>query len=140
MTTASDAEGQVRQLGTRWAEAEVAGDTDTLDAIAVDDFTLVGPFGFVLDKAAWLDRYRSGAFVTTSLDWHDVTVRTYGDTAIAIGTQTQQAAYQGNANDGDFRVTHVFLHRGGEWKLAGAHVSLGSLPGPPGGPPGGGGS
>jgi hypothetical protein len=103
-----------------------------------EDFTLVGPFGFVLDKAAWLDRYRSGDFVTTSLDWHDVTVRTYDDTAITIGTQTQQAAYQGNANDGDFRISHVFVRRDGEWKLANTHLSLGSLPGPPpGGPPAG---
>jgi ketosteroid isomerase-like protein len=140
MTTDSDAEDQVRQLGARWAEAEVAGDTDFLDAITVDDFMLVGPYGFTLDKATWLDRYRGDTFVTTSLDWHDVTVRTYGDTAITIGTQTQEAAFQGTANNGDFRISHVFVRQGGEWKLANAHLSLGSLPAPPGGPPGGGGS
>ena len=128
MTTITD---QVLALGARWAEAEVAGDTGTLDAITTDDFTLVGPFGFVLDKAAWLDRYRSGRFATTALDWHDVSVRQYGDTAVTVGTQTQQAAYEGRANDGDFRISHVFVRQGDEWRLAAAHLSLGSPPGPP---------
>jgi hypothetical protein len=35
------------------------------------NFMLVGPLGFVLDKAQWLDRYSSGDFVTSALDWRD---------------------------------------------------------------------
>ena len=52
----------------RWVDAELAADVDTLDALVTDDFRLVGPFGFVLDKQQWLDRYRSGDFTTTTLD------------------------------------------------------------------------
>ena len=100
---------QIRDLGGRWVDAEVAADVETLEALATDDFRLVGPFGFILDKQQWLDRYRSGDFSTTTLAWHDVDVREYGDTAIAIGTQTQQAAYRGSPSNGDFRVTHVFV-------------------------------
>ena len=58
----------VRQLGEQWAQAEVAGDTVALAAMVTDDFRLVGPFGFILDRRQWLDRYDSGRFVTTELN------------------------------------------------------------------------
>ena len=114
---------QIRDLGGRWVDAEVAADVETLEALATEDFRLVGPFGFILDKQQWLDRYRSGDFSTTTLAWHDVDVREYGDTAIAIGTQTQQAAYRGSPSNGDFRVTHVFVRAGHDWAIASIQLS-----------------
>jgi len=114
---------QVRGLGARWVDAEVAGDVDTLDTLATADFRLVGPFGFVLDKQQWLDRYRSGDFATKSLAWHDVDVRDYGDSVVTIGTQSQQAAYKGSPTDGDFRITHVFVRAADHWLIAGMQLS-----------------
>jgi ketosteroid isomerase-like protein len=121
----------VLDLGRRWAAAEQAADTGTLDRIAVDDFTLVGPFGFVLTKEQWLDRYRDGDLVTSHLEWHDVEVRDYGTAAVAIGVHTQKAAHKGRANDGSFRATHIAVQEAGEWKLAGIHLSPLGLPGGP---------
>ncbi|BCJ37627.1 hypothetical protein Athai_51300 [Actinocatenispora thailandica] len=114
---------EITELGRRWVAAELQGDTDTLDELAVDDFTLVGPLGFLLDKKQWLDRYRSGQFVTDELDWHDVTVRRYGDTAVAIGIQQQRAAYRGRPSDGQFRVTQILVRQDDRWRLAGLHLS-----------------
>ena len=114
---------EIRELGRRWADAEERGDADALSALAVEDFTLVGPLGFVLDKQQWVDRYRSGDFVTHSLQWDDVSVRDYGTAAIAIGRQTQRAAYRGAASDGQFRITHVAVRTGDAWLLAGIHLS-----------------
>ena len=128
--TATD---EIRELGERWAAAEVAADTTTLESMVIDDFRLVGPFGFILDRQQWLDRYRSGDFTTTALTWHDVEIREYGDTAVSIGTQTQEAAYKGTPSNGDFRVGHVFVRRDGRWLIAGIQLSLTSPPGPPAG-------
>ena len=125
---------EILALGARWAAAEQHGDTATLDELAAADFRLVGPFGFVLDKTQWLDRYRSGALVTSSLVWDDVTVRDFGNTAIAIGRQTQRASYQGQPADGQFRVTQVFVHDGGRWALASLHLSQAAPPGRPSSP------
>jgi ketosteroid isomerase-like protein len=120
MTTTAQ---QICDLGSRWIDAELAADVETLDDIATDDFYLVGPFGFVLDKAQWLDRYRSGDFTTSTMSWHDVDVRQYGDTVITIGTQSQQAAYKGTPSNGDLRITHVFVHKDDHWSIAGMHLS-----------------
>ncbi len=125
-----DTRSQILDLGARWVEAETRGDTTTLDEIATADFRLVGPFGFVLDKPQWLDRYRSGDFATGSLVWDDVEIREHGDTAIAIGQHTQQATYQGRPADGRFRTTHVYVRAAGRWMLASLHLSQAAPPVP----------
>ena len=114
---------QIRDLGSRWLDAELAADADALDILATDDFRLVGPFGFVLDKQQWLDRYRSGDFATTALTWDDVALREYGDTVVTIGTQSQRAAYKGSPSNGDFRITHVFVRDRDRWRIAGMQLS-----------------
>jgi hypothetical protein len=73
---------QILTRGQRWADAEKRGDVDTVEALATDDFMLVGPLGFILNKQQWLDRYRNGDLVTRSLVWDEVDVRDYGAAAI----------------------------------------------------------
>ena len=51
---------QVLELGQRWAAAERAGDADALEPLLVNDFLLVGPLGFMLDKTQYLGSRRSG--------------------------------------------------------------------------------
>jgi ketosteroid isomerase-like protein len=126
----SDTRAEILALGTRWAEAEQSADTATLDQMAAADFRLVGPFGFVLGKSQWLDRYQTGGLVTSSLIWDEVEVRDFGQTAIAIGRQSQQATYRGRPADGQFRVTHVFVRDGSDWALASLHLSQAAPPGP----------
>lgn len=126
----STTQEQIIQLGQRWAEAERRGDTATLDAISTDDFTMVGPVGFVLHKPEWLRRYDSGNLVTTSLVWDETEVRDYGDTAVVIGRHTQRATHRGRPVDGSFRTTHIAVRRAGEWLLAGLQFSLIAPPTP----------
>ena len=125
----ADTRTQILALGARWAQAEQDADTAVLDQLAAADFRLVGPFGFVLDKRQWLDRYSDGGLVTRSLVWDEVDVRDFGDTAIAIGRQTQQASYRGRPADGQFRITHVFVRDAGRWVLASVHLSQAVPPG-----------
>ncbi|MFC0542176.1 nuclear transport factor 2 family protein [Kutzneria chonburiensis] len=118
----------IEELEERWARAEVAGDVSTLDTLAAEEFRLVGPFGFVLDKAQWLDRYRGGDLVTTRLDWRDTQVRELGDTVLVIGIHDQAATYRGTASDGRFRSTHIWVRDGDDWRLAGTQLSPIGLP------------
>jgi ketosteroid isomerase-like protein len=132
MPTIRDA---IRELGDRWLAAEVDADVDTLETLVTDDFRLVGPYGFVLDKEQWLDRYRSGDFSTSHLSWDGPDIRDHGDAAISIGTQNQEATYKGTPTNGVFRITHVFVRRGDSWSIAGMHLSPTTPPSPPAGTP-----
>lgn len=114
---------QIHDFGARWVSAELDADIATLDALVTDDFHLVGPYGFVLDKQQWLDRYRSGDFVTTAMTWHDVAMRDYGDAVVTIATQSQEATYRGMPSKGDFHITHVFVRADNRWAIAGMQLS-----------------
>jgi ketosteroid isomerase-like protein len=114
---------QVLELGRHWAKAERAGDADALEQLLADDFLLVGPLGFMLDKTQYLGSRRSGDLRHKSLVWEDVRVRAYGDAAVAVGSQTQRTTYQGRDASGRFRVTQVAIRRGDRWILAGLQYS-----------------
>ncbi|MEV0780570.1 nuclear transport factor 2 family protein [Streptomyces sp. NPDC050433] len=113
------------EFGPRWAKAELGGDVDALDRLLADDFRAVGPRGFILDKAQWLERYASGLLIHDSFDWTEVEVRRHGEAAVAIGLQCQQSIVDGRDADGRFRATQ-FLARereGAGWRLVGIHLS-----------------
>jgi ketosteroid isomerase-like protein len=119
----TDEVAELEDFGKRWVEAELARDVIVLDALTHKDFILVGPLGFVLDKAQWLDRYANEDLVTSSLSWRDTQARVFGDCAVVIGTHDQQASYRGQPNNGQFRATHILVREDGAWRLAGMHLS-----------------
>ncbi|MGZ4295535.1 MAG: nuclear transport factor 2 family protein [Solirubrobacteraceae bacterium] len=120
---------ELADLDRTLTRAEIDGDVATLDALATDDFTLVGPVGFVLDKRQWLDRYRGGGLRTKALTFEDAVTHVYGDAAIRVGRHIQQAEFQGRAVDGEFRATHVAVRQSQGWRLAGVHLSpIGGAP------------
>jgi ketosteroid isomerase-like protein len=129
MSTPTTPPPELAELDRTLARAEIEGDTATLDALATDDFMLVGPVGFVLDKQQWLERYRGGGLHTTALAFEDATTRVRGDVAISIGRHIQEAEFQGRPVNGEFRATHIAVRDAGRWRLAGVHLS------PIGGPP-----
>ncbi|MDX3192461.1 nuclear transport factor 2 family protein [Streptomyces sp. MN03-5084-2B] len=126
-------EEQVREFGRVWAAAEERGDTEALAGLATEEFRLVGPLGFVLDRAQWLARYGDGGLVTEKLDWAEVEVSDFGGTAIAIGVHEQVATHRGNPVNGRFRATHVLVREADGWRLAGMHLSPIGAPFAPGG-------
>jgi hypothetical protein len=91
--------------------------------LATEDFILVGPLGFIVDKDQWLYRYSGGDLVTSALDWRDTRVRVFGDCAIVVGVHDQEAAYRGQPNNGQFRATHILVRENDAWRLAGMHLS-----------------
>src|SRR5262249_7665304 len=128
MTNTYMSQDQILDLGRRWADAELRADVATLDSLLDEDFTCVGPLGFVLNKDQYLAGRRSGDLKQESFTWQDVHVRVYGDAAIAIGSQVQKATYQGHDASGQFRVTQVFTRKGDSWVLASLHLSPISQP------------
>jgi ketosteroid isomerase-like protein len=119
---------EIMQTGQQWAAAESSGDAETLAGLVTDDFQVVGPVGFVLDRQQYLGRYQGG-FAPESVTWDEVTVRDYGAAAVSIATVTQRASFGGQRADGQFRVGHLFVRTGDRWQIANVQYSM--IGGPP---------
>jgi hypothetical protein len=121
---------EIEDLLRRFAEAQRLSDVDGLSGLLTDDFTLVGPLGFVVPKQQWLEQFRSGTLRIESLDWDEIDVRTraYEHFAIAIGGLTQAASYAQRPSNGQFRVTAIAIGSGTRWHLAGVHYSPCAVP------------
>ncbi len=128
----------VKALVAEWAQAERDEDGAALDGLLADDFVGIGPFGYVLTREQWVKRYESGVLRHQAFAFENPSVRVYGEAAVVIGSQNQRTTHQGNDVSGRFRATLVAIRTGGEWRLAGLHLSPQADAGPPAaGPPAG---
>ena len=117
-------EEELRKLSETWANAELRGDVTRLERILADDYTGIGPLGFMLSKQEWLARHQAGDLKYESFGLDELGLRVYNeDAAILIGRQTQQAVYRGNPIDARFRITLVFVRRQEEWQLVSLQLS-----------------
>jgi hypothetical protein len=112
---------EIMQVMSEFHQAELHGRRDQLAALLTEDFTSIGERGYVLDKTQWIDRHDEFRYL--SVDLTDLTVRTYDRTAIAVATQRSAAVWQGNPMDLRTRVSQVWIHRDGSWRLAAIQFS-----------------
>jgi hypothetical protein len=120
----SGPEADVLELAEDLRKAELRGDVAFLERVLAPNFAGIGPRGFVLNKAAWLGRHRSGDLKYERLERSDVGVRTYTDSAILLCTEESQTTYKGQpVSIGALRATYTFVRFRGSWHLAGAQYS-----------------
>ena len=99
------------------------GDADFLSRNLTDDFVGVGPFGFMLTKDQWVNRYASGDLHYDAFSLDEARVRVYGDTAVVVGRQSQAGNHQGRPLPPGGRATLIWVQEDGRWLLAGWHLS-----------------
>jgi ketosteroid isomerase-like protein len=118
---------------TTWADAERAGDAATTERLLTDDFIGIGPVGFQLPKAAWLQRQIGGDLHYDELSLDEVTTRQYGDCAVTTARWNARGTAQGHPIPETTRITLITVEDGGDWRLAGIHFSfIAGTPGAPG--------
>jgi ketosteroid isomerase-like protein len=124
---------QVEELLAKWVTAEGASDAATIAECLDEDFVGIGPLGFTLTKAEWLQRHSSGDLTYDSFAIEDTSVRQYDDVAIVVGVQVGTANYRGNpVPGGRLRVTIITVHNGVKRVIGGMQMSpMGPPPVPP---------
>ncbi len=116
-------EQALKKLSEDWITAELNGNIAALEKMLTDKFVGVGPRGFMLNKNEWIQRLRSGDLKYESLNWDEVTVRTYDTAAIVTGRETQKLEYQEQLMEGQLRTSLFFVKQQGQWRLAGVQFS-----------------
>ncbi|GAB3752757.1 DUF4440 domain-containing protein [Microlunatus parietis] len=120
--TAGD-DDQLRALVERWAELERTQDADGFADLLTEQFTGIGPVGFVLNATQWADRHRDGRLVNHAFEVTDLDIARYGDLAVMHAVETQRTTARGHENNGSFRVGLTAIKDGDVWRIARIQLS-----------------
>jgi hypothetical protein len=99
-----------------WADSLATGKTSDVERILADDFIGVAPDGKLRDKAQIIVETRGSPVEFASNRINGVTVRFFGDTAVAQGSETWERRGVDHAR-GRFIWTDTWLRRHGQWRI-----------------------
>ena len=115
---------EIHAMEHQWNDARARADIATLERILVDDWTVTHSNGTTDTKAKYLADLRSGARkFSGGVTESDVTVRQYGDTAVAAGSSNSAVTLNGQAQGGALHFTRVYVKRNGAWKMIVSHAT-----------------
>ncbi len=116
-----------------WADAERTADRSFLEAHLAEDFVGIGPLGFGLPKAAWIDRHQGDALQYTTFSLDEVQVHEVGGAKVVTARQDAEGTFAGTPVPQVLRNTFVLTGVDGEWRIGHLHMSF--VAGSPGAPP-----
>jgi hypothetical protein len=94
-------------------------DTKELERLYADEFTSTNASGQVLNKAAVIAARMSGRLNFQSYALDEVSIRIYGDVAVATTSQR----IEGSTVSGRFRHLQVLIKRDGRWQLIASQMT-----------------
>lgn len=117
--TAQTPEEALAAIEKNFAQMQITKDPKTIQAVSAvmaDDFYSFNPtHGVRGTKKQLLDAIASPKYVVTSMDFPPFFIHVYGSTAIAEGTNTSTATWDGQDAGGSFVWFDVFEKRNGRW-------------------------
>ena len=116
-------EQAVRQLLNELYAALGRNDTAALDRIYADDYTLVNESGVLTTKAPRLASIKSGELKFESVSFDELSVRLYGNTAVATYRANSKFQFKGQDSGGQFRVTVTLVKIKGRWQVVAAQAT-----------------
>jgi ketosteroid isomerase-like protein len=119
---APTAEQAVAALEHAWLTAFTSSDVAWYEKNMAAGLVVTSEKGELRDKAAVIARLKSEPFKGTATD-ADVKVIVYGDTAVAIGTETDKGTQNGKDASGTYRWTDTWVKLNGQWQCVASQSS-----------------
>ncbi|MFY9643838.1 MAG: nuclear transport factor 2 family protein [Terriglobales bacterium] len=109
------ARAQILALEKAWNQAYKSGDTNALGAILDNSLILVEDDGSLRTKSEFLTTVRASSGNEEQVAPESLTVRVFGDTAIAIGVMAVKESKSGKAAIHRERFIDTWVNRNGAW-------------------------
>lgn len=122
-TALSPGEQEVRKLERAWLDAYEKKDSQAMDAIVADDFTITFTDGSMQTKPQIMDSIKRPGASSSKFLTENVQSRIYGDTVILIGTVISEWKQNGTPMTDRSRYTDTYVKRNGRWQVVASHLS-----------------
>jgi uncharacterized protein (TIGR02246 family) len=116
-TTAVNHEAEIKKLMTDLGAALAKNDADAAAKFYSDDYHLITPQGVDQPRAERIADMKSGTTKFESFTYENVSVRSYGDTAVAIADVKAKGKASGQDVSGNIKATLVFHKTKDGWKV-----------------------
>lgn len=116
-------EKTVIQMERDWGEAIASNDPARFEKFVADDWVTIDREGKSFTRAEVLADIKSGAAVTQSYEIGSVKVRVFGNTAVAVGSDTEKSSYKGKDTSGRYIWTDVWVMRDGRWRAVASQIT-----------------
>ena len=120
------AEEEVRKLERQWLDAYEQNNSEAMDRIVADDFTITFPNGAIQTKPQLMSMIkapRRAGQPRMRFFTEDVQSRTYGDTVILMGRVITEYERDGKTVKEQSRYTDTYVRRSGQWQVVASHLS-----------------
>ena len=121
--TSDDVSKELQAAEKKWAAGAVKQDVTFMQSLVTDDYTMTNPVGQVVPGKVLLEKIKDGSFKVESLDYTDMKVRVYGDTAVVLGHLTCKGTWEGNDVAGEYVFTDTFSKIDGHWREVASQVT-----------------
>ena len=113
----------ILELERRFGEAMIRNDADAIGRLLSDDWIIIDPDGGVIDRSRFLAVIKSGALKHEAMDFEDIRVRTYPNTATVTAVTHTRTKYLGKEFTTHERATDVFVKEDGRWHCVLTHLT-----------------
>jgi ketosteroid isomerase-like protein len=114
---ASKAEDEVRRAEQERFAAMLKADVGALDRLLGADLTYTHGDARVIDKAAFISDFKTGAFKYVTIEPNEMMVRVFGDVAVVTGGAAMHVVNNGTPANIKIRYTDVHVKRNGSWQM-----------------------
>lgn len=115
---AAGADEEIRKAEKSWASAVAAANYAAIEKILSDSLIYAHSTGIVESKGEYMSKLKSGAQKYTGIEHESITVRAFGDTAVAHSNVRMTGSTKGQPFDNKLMMMHVWVKQGGNWQLA----------------------
>ena len=114
---------ELYRLEEVWNTAHVKGDAEALDRLWANDLIVTIAAMPVMKKADALAMVKSNRMPFTKYETSDLTVKTFGESALVTGRLQRERSLNGKQVSDDWRFTKVYVMSEGRWQVIAWHAS-----------------
>ena len=128
-TPAQDSDlAELTRLEAVWNDAHLRGDPSALERLWADELVAIVPRMAPLPKPEALAFVRSARMKFLRYESAEVTVKVYGESAVARGRLLRARELGGQTMQDNWRFTKVYVRQAGQWRVVAFHASEAGAP------------
>jgi len=109
-------EEEILRVEQAFNDAIARNDLEAIGRFVSSDWIIINADGGIIDKARFFEVIKSGALTHEVMEFDDIRIRVYGDSAVLSALTRTKGKFMGQEFTTEERSTDFFVRVGGQWR------------------------